>query len=75
MAEWKKCKDELPPVGELVLCFSQRGGQFVGKRGEEVKTAHDKVFFDIPGYKSGGKLATHWKYLGPDPEDCDDERG
>ena len=68
MNPWRKCKDELPEPERFVLCYSNRAGQFVGRRDNEVFLGHEKVFFKIPGCKANGKLATHWKYLDPDPE-------
>ena len=71
---WKRCKDELPPAGLPVLCYSQNGMQFVGTREDEILIGSDKVFFKVPGLRgTGGRQATHWAYLDDGPKECNAE--
>lgn len=71
MNPWIKCKDELPPAEQHVLCFSAKARNcFVGYHKETKFKGHDKVYFRIvPSSAGNGKLVTHWTELPPDPRE------
>lgn len=66
MAEWISVKDRLPQENEIVLCWKNKGGFFIGQYTGLRYTEDVYAFVAVGAYVAVG--TTHWQQLPQPPK-------